>query len=389
MINMFSKSVALSFAILLNSMPAAVAEDGNESLIDKVNTQEVASRLLRPWGIVFLSSTEALVTEKEGGLQKVNLVNGTKTLINGLPRDLENRNKTGVGDNSGLFGIALDPSFSENQWVYLSYSAANAERDGFATKVIRGKYKNDTLSAIEILFVAAPYTSDRYHYGGGLVFGRDGKLYITLGERLFNEIDQPAMPIAQNMLDKRGKIFRLNPDGSAPSDNPKFTEPSMPGLYGLGIRAAQNLTVHPESGQIWFSEHGTRQGDEINLLSAGANYGWPIHTDGGYRYKDYTPPKLTDRKFIEPAWSWPITVAPTGLTFYFGKEFPEWNGNLLVAGLSRGSFWRMTLDRNKIVSGEELMSKNRIRLRAVKQAPDGKLYVISDEANGRILRITR
>lgn len=389
MLNVFSKTVILSFVMLLISTHTATAEDGEENLVDKVGTHEIASRLLRPWGIVFLSSREALVTEKEGGLQKINLVNGSKTLIKGLPADLENRNKTGIGDNSGLFAIALDPDFSENQWVYLSYSAANPERSGFATKIIRGKYKNDSLSAIETLFVAAPYTAERYHYGGGLVFGQDGKLYITLGERLFSEADQPEMPIAQNTVDNRGKIIRLNSDGSIPSDNPKFTEPSVPGLYGLGIRAAQHLTVHPKTGRIWFSEHGTQQGDEINLLSSRANYGWPIHTDGGYRDKDYNPPKLQDRKFVAPAWSWPITVAPTGLTFYFGNEFPEWNGSLLVTGLSRGSFWRMTVDGNKIIGGEELMSKNRIRLRAVKQAPDGKLYVITDEANGRILRITQ
>ena len=348
---------------------------------------EIAERLLRPWDMDFLSADTALVTEKEGTLQKVNLLTGEKTPIKGLPEDLSRRNQTGIGDNSGLFAVKLDPDFSENQWVYLSYAATSDKGNGATTKVIRGKFYNDTLTDLQTLLVATPYTEDRYHYGGGLIFGADGKLYITVGERLFNEKDEPALPIAQNYRDKRGKIYRLNPDGSIPTDNPAFPGESVPGLYALGIRAAQGLTLHPHTQHIWFSEHGTRQGDEINLLKAGANYGWPIKTTGGYRFQEYQPPALADRTFTPPVWYWEHTVAPTGLTFYQGSEFPQWNGNLLLAGLSRGSFWRMTLKGHEIVEAEELFTEQRIRLRNVKQGPDGKLYLLTDEANGRVLRV--
>ena len=353
-----------------------------------VSITDVADRLVRPWDIAFLSPTDALVTEKEGGLQRVNLTTGQKQAIRGLPSDLDNRNQTGISDNAGLFAVVLDPDYPKNQHVYLSYSAKNPDGDGSTTKVIRARLTADALVDIKTLLVAGPYTADRYHYGGGLVFGADNKLYVTIGERLFNEKDQPVMPIAQDLQDRRGKIYRLNTDGSIPADNPVYTRQSVPGLYAVGIRAAQGLALHPVTGEIWFSEHGTRQGDELNLLAAGANFGWPVKTDGGYRHQEYQPPQLPDRKFTDPAWSWSKTVAPTGLTFYFGKEFPEWRGNILVAGLSRGSLWRAEVKDDRILNAEEIQMPQRIRLRTVKQAPDGRLYLLTDEANGRVLRLS-
>lgn len=356
----------------------------------KLERQEIAQRLLRPWDIVFISSTEAIVTEKEGGLRRVDLVTGAHQPIEGLPNDLDNINKTGLGDNSGLFGVVLAPDFNESRWLYLSYAAKASK--GTTTKVIRAKLNADKLSDIESILVATPFSDDRYHYGGGLVFGSDGMLYVTVGERLFSEADEPALPIAQDLKDKRGKIYRLKPDGSIPNDNPhfadaKFGDNSEPGIYALGIRAAQGMTLHPKTGAIWFSEHGTRQGDELNILNPGANYGWPIKTAGDYRDQAYRPPPLGHRQFTPPVWSWADTVAPTGLTFYFGSEFSDWNGDLLLAGLSKGSFWRMRIDTDQVVEAKELFADDRIRLRNVKQAPDGKLYLLTDEANGRILRV--
>lgn len=349
----------------------------------------VTDRLVRPWDMDFLSEEQAIVSEKEGGLQIVNLLTGEKQSVNGLPADLDFRNKVGIGDNTGIFGVKLDPNFVRNRWVYLSYAAKKPNGKGTTTKVVRAKLRENTLGSLQTLFVATPFSEDRFHYGGGLVFGNDGKLYFTVGERLFTEADQPALPIAQNYRDRRGKIYRLNPDGSVPNDNPEFKAPSTPGVYALGIRAAQGLTLHPSTGEIWFSEHGTQQGDELNRLIAGANYGWPVITSGRYRATDYQPPKLADRQFTSPVWFWPHTVAPTGLTFYTGDEFPEWKGSLLIAGLSKGSLWRFEIREGEIHAVEELFIDERIRLRNIKQAPDGKLYMLTDEANGRILRLTK
>lgn len=211
-------------------------------------------------------------------------------------------------------------------------------------------------------------------------------LYITVGERLFRESEQPALPIAQDLRDGRGKIYRVDEEGEAPKDNPSIGPDSPPGIYAVGIRAAQGIAVHPATGDIWFSEHGSRQGDELNVLKAGANYGWLIVTTGAFRDPSYTPPRLS-RTFVDPVWYWSHTVAPTGLSFYQGNVFPKWKGNLLVAGLSRGSLWRFDIRGRTVVSAEELFPENRVRLRNVKEGPDGYLYLLTDEKNGRILRI--
>ncbi len=347
----------------------------------------ITDRLLRPWDMDFLDENNALVTEKEGGLLLVNLVSGEKIQVQGLPTDLDNRNRTSIGDNSGLFAVKLDPQFFRNRWVYLSYAARNPGGPGTTTKVVRAKLVDHTLQAIESLFVALPYSTDRYHYGGGMVFGADGKLYFTVGERLFTEADQPTMPIAQNYQDRRGKIYRISPDGSIPEDNPKIAKNAVPGIYATGIRASQGLTVNPNNSEIWFSEHGTHQGDEINRLIGGANYGWPIHTTGKYRHTPYKPPLLKERKFTSPAWFWKQTVAPTGLTFYTGTEFPQWHGDLFVAGLGRGSLWRIRITEGAVSNMEQLFVDTPIRLRNVKQSPKGKIYLLTDEANGRLMRL--
>lgn len=338
----------------------------------------VLDDLKSPWGMAFIDAKTVLITEKEGGLVVANPASGSRTHIQGLPDDLFDEIRREVAfDNSGLFDVAIDPDFAREPWVYLAYSARQGE--GLTTKVVRGRLENDRFTAIETLLVAEPYTEGEYfHFGGGLAFGTDGKLYITIGERLYNERDNPPVPIAQDVTDRRGKIYRLNRDGSIPQDNPDFGDEAVPGLFALGIRAAQGIVVHPETGELWFSEHGSQQGDEINRLVAGANYGWPIVTDGGYRNEDFTPPEAGDAVFSPPIWSWPQTVAPTGLTFYTGSEFPEWRGDLLVTGLSRGSFWRLNFEAGEIVSVEELFVRDRVRARDVAVAPDGALYMLTD-----------
>ena len=300
-----------------------------------------------------MDEDEVIISEKDRGLLRANLRTKQVDRIDNFPLDLADSIRAyHFGDNSGVFEVLVDPSFSENQWIYVSYAARDTL--GMATKVVRAKLTGTTISEMETLLVASPFTFERYHYGGGMTFGPDGKLYITIGERLFWERDEPPMPIAQDVSDRRGKIYRINKDGSIPEDNPDFGHEAVPGLYAIGIRAAQGICVEPATDRIWFSEHGTIQGDEINVLEAGANYGWPLKTSGRLRSDDYTPPKL-EGPFTEPVWYWPHTVAPTGLLFYTGSAFPSWQGNLIVPGLSRGSLWRFTLDGITIKSAEELM----------------------------------
>jgi len=362
----------------------------------------VLEGLKRPWSAAFLSDNLVLISEKDGNLLKVNLDTKEKIAISGFPSDLMDtitinskvyaqgsfpRDADGkrIKYNAGIFDVVLHPDFKANNTLYVSYVSQKGALS--TTKVISAVLKNDSLTQVRSLLVATPYTEGLFHYGGGMTFGADGTLYITIGERLFSEINQPPMPIAQDLTDKRGKIYRLNADGSIPDDNPDFGKDAVPGLYAAGIRAAQGITLNKKTGTIWFTEHGTKQGDEINVLKFGANYGWPIKTTGGYRGLGYEPPALEERTFTQPKWYWLQTVAPTGLTFYTGEEFPQWKDNLFISGLSRGSLWRVALENETIVSLEELFVNDRVRARKVVQSPNGKLYVLTDEPDGKMILI--
>ncbi|WP_190810556.1 PQQ-dependent sugar dehydrogenase [Flagellimonas sp. S3867] len=382
------KKLVLSLFVLFLSCESHKKASNLKSISPIPTKQIVMDGLNHPWSIAFLSDKQALISEKDGNLLRVNLQSKEKHVIKGFPSDLTDSIRAiHFGDNSGIFEVLIDPNFETESWVYMSY-AAKKKGLGTTTKVVRAKLENDSLFNHEILIEAEPYTREYFHYGGGMVFGPDGKLYVTIGERLFWERDEPEVPIAQDLSDKRGKIYRINLDGSIPIDNPDFGKDAVPGLYALGIRAAQGIVVQPKTGKIWFSEHGTIQGDEINVLEAGANYGWPNVTSGKLRSSDYTPPKLEGVTFTPPVWFWHHTMAPTGLTFYTGDEFPQWKNNLIVPGLSRGSLWRFRIEDETIKSAEELFLDDRVRIRKAKQSPDGKLYILTDSDNGKLIQIT-
>lgn len=373
-----------------------------EELTPNPTKEVVLSGLNRPWSLAFLSENDVLIVEKDGSLLRVNLETKERKEISGLPNDVarsvfidsakfekgifpKSLHGQTLSANAGWFQILPDPGFDQNKYIYLSYAAEN-NAHASTTKVIRGKLMDNQLKEVETLFVAEPYVHGLYHYGGGMVFGSDGKLYVTIGERNFFEYMNPEVPVAQDIKDKRGKVIRINPDGSIPEDNPNFGSGAVKGLYAIGIRASQGMAIHPETGDIWFSEHGTTQGDELNILKPGANYGWPNVTTGKYR-TDYQPLAISGATFTDPLYSWDQTVAPTGLTFYAGPEFPQWKGNLIVPGLSKGSLWRMVVDDDQIISAEELFVNNRVRLRKAIVSPRGQLYLLSDQEDGKLIRV--
>lgn len=367
------------FALCLAAMAPSFAHASAELELD-VSPVVVASGLRHPWSMAFLPDGDLLVTEKDGTIVRVR-PDGTRIALEGVPDDADTVRQD-PRDNSGWFDVALHPAHARNGRLFLSYAARGP--GGTTTRLISARLDGNRLRDITPLFDALPFTQDRFHYGGGLLVVGD-HLYLSVGERHFNERDNPPLPAAQDPEDRRGKIYRFTLDGALAA--PPESKPHA--WYASGIRATQGLAVRPGTQQIWFSEHGSVGGDEINLLRPGANYGWPVRTTGRYRNADYQPARtLPDAVFAEPVHSWgERTVAPTGLTFYTGSAFPEWRGQLLVAGLSRGSLTRLVLEGDRVVGEHRLMRDRPVRLRSVKQAPNGDLFVLTDEVNGRVLRL--
>lgn len=358
--------------------------------------------LAHPWSMAFFNEQEGFISEKEGALLRVNLETRQRFPIKGFPGDLFEAQQINVADypprlyptsvdgmtisgNAGILDVVLHPNFENNQWIYVSYVSAREQT--FALKVIRAQVQEDSLINVQTILNPGPYVGGLWHFGGGLCIANQ-YLYITVGERLFFEDYHQGLPIAQDVKDARGAIYRLNLDGSIPADNPDLGSDAVPGIFAFGIRAAQGITKRQNSQGIWFSEHGTNQGDELNLLQAGANYGWPNITTGTWRSEGYEPGELPNPDYTRPKYYWLQTVAPTGLCFYTGTEFPSWYGNLIVPGLSRGSLWRMVLDGNKVISAEELFLDSRVRARKVVQSPGGQLYLLTDEDNGKLILIS-
>jgi glucose/arabinose dehydrogenase len=343
----------------------------------------VAAGLRHPWSLAFLPEGGFLVTEKDGGLVHIT-ADGAQHPVRGLPDDLDNRRLDDPRDNSGLFDVVLDPDFADSRQLFISYASAGA--GGTTTRLIRARLLGDRLHDVEVLFDALPRTSDRFHYGGGLLL--DGEfLYLSVGERHFDERDNPPLPVAQDPLDRRGKVYRFTRRGElAPPP-----ESAPHGWYACGVRSPQGLAVDPASGRIWFSDHGPVGGDELNVLRPGANYGWPVRTAGRYRNADYMPVRtLPDARYAAPAHVWTDqTIAPAGLCFYAGHAFPAWRGNLLVAGLGRGHLLRLVVQGERVQHSQALMQAHRVRLRNVKVSPAGDLFVVTDESNGRLIRLDR
>lgn len=361
----------------------------------------ILDSLDHPWSIAFIDEEEAFITEKDGALLRVNLRTKKRIPIQGFPADLfqpiliepdkypprtypTSLDGKTISGNGGILDVVLHPDFAENQEIYLSYVSQIDDR--FALKVIRAKVEDNALTHIKTILTPGPYVAGIWHFGGGLCIV-DSHLYITVGERLFFEDLKQGLPIAQDVSDARGAIYRLNLDGSIPANNPNLGPGAIPGIYAFGIRAAQGITHRPETNEIWFSEHGTHQGDELNILQAGANYGWPNITSGSWRSEGYVPDSLDNPVYTDPQHYWLQTVAPTGLCFYTGTQFPNWQGNLIVPGLSRGSLWRMVLDGDTIKSAEELFLDDHVRSRKVMQSPDGQLYMLTGEDNGKLIQI--
>jgi glucose/arabinose dehydrogenase len=366
---------ALVSAAALTAASPALAQDVTDSEQESFTVQVVAEGLAFPWAIDFLPTGEMLVTEREGGLRVIGADGILRDApVAGLPEDLI------AIRQGGLMDVALSPDFAETRQVYFSYSEGTEEAN--RTALARGRLSEDLseLTGVEDLFAANFDKRSGFHFGGRILFNPDGTLFLTLGDggRYQDE--------AQNPENHLGTVVRLNADGSIHDDNPDI-EDAAPGVFTYGHRNVQGIDRHPETGAVWTHEHGARGGDELNILMAGDNYGWPEITYGiNYNGSVITLDRAREG-LVQPLWYWNPSIAPSGMTFYDGDMFAAWSGDLFVSALAGSKIVRLEMDGDRVISTEDLLSERQERYRDVRTGPDGALYVLVDDPEGAVLRL--
>ena len=332
----------------------------------------IASGLRFPWGMAFMPDGNLLVTERIGQLRIITPDGRVSEPVKGVPIVFSQQ-------QGGLLDVALDPAFSQNRLIYLSY--AEPEGSKASTAVARAELINGGLEKLQVIFRQLPKTEGAVHFGSRLVFAPDGNLFITLGDR------GDYLEEAQRLGNYFGKIIRIRPDGSVPTDNP-FVNNSQakPEIWSYGHRSVQGAAIHPKTGELWIHEHGPKGGDEINIPQPGKNYGWPKASYGSHYNLMPIKDEHAEQGFEEPIYYWTPSIAPSGMVFYTGDQFPGWHGNLFVGALVGRHVVRLSTDGKKIL-GEEQLLMHTTRFRDVEQGPDGALYLLTDEENGKLLKL--
>ena len=350
----------------------------------------LGATLASPWGLAFLPDGRMLVTQKGGSMAIVRADgSGVEATVTGVPA-------VNSGGQGGLLDVALDPDFATDPWVYFSFSEDGS--GGAGTALARGRLVGNALQNVAVTWRQTPKVNGGNHFGSRIVFRADKTLYLTTGDRGQDDPAAPTSQQAQNVAKTLGKVVRLNRDGSLPIDNPVFALPgALPGLWSIGHRNAQGAALKPGTDELWVTEHGPKGGDELNRVLAGRNYGWPLVSYGcPYSFAQSDPSCRPGGgthapNYEEPKTTWqPISTAPSGLAFYSGDKFPEWNGNLFAGALAGATLWRLVLDANNAVTLREEVAVVKAlgkRIRAVTQGPDGWLYLLTDD--GKIVRVER
>lgn len=340
----------------------------------KVET--VTEGLDHPWAVEFLPDGSMLVTERSGSLRRVGSSGEVSGPIAGVP-------EVDARGQGGLLDVAVAPDFEESRRVFLSY--AEPREDGNGTSVATGVLgkSNERLTGVEVIFRQRPSWQSRGHFGSRIVFATDGTMYVTLGDR---QTDASRVH-AQDPSNHIGTVIRINRDGSIPDDNPFADgEEGAPEVWSYGHRNLQAADLHPETGKLWTIEHGPRGGDELNRPEPGKNYGWPTITYGVEYSGSKVGEGITEKEGMEqPVYYWDPVIAPSGMDFYEGNRFPAWQGELFVGGLASQQVTRLVMEDGR-VTGEEWLSIGH-RVRDVREGPDGNIYLVTDESNGKVLRI--
>lgn len=366
-------ALALTIATMIGlSMPVTAMAETQTSQGAEFEAVVVADGLEHPWGLAFLPDGRMLVTERNGNLRVVTPDGQVSDPVLGLP-------EVAARGQGGLLDVILHPDYGSNGWLYLSFSRSGQK--GTGTAIARARLDDTGLRDVATIFVAENEASGGRHFGSRMAFGPDGKLYVSVGDR--GQDDK-----AQNLTNHNGTVLRLNDDGSVPSDNPFVGQANaLPSTFSYGHRNPQGMAVHPIRGEVWVHEHGPQGGDEINLLKAGANYGWPLVTFGR-SYSGFPIGEGTSAPGLEPPlYHWTPSIAPSGMAFYTGAAFPGWKDNLFVGSLKFQYLARVVLDGSRVVTEERLLEDQFGRIRDVRQGPDGLLYVLTDEDDGRLVRL--
>lgn len=374
---MQNSKLALVVAVSLG-LSATVAADEYTTERHTVEMTTLTENLSHPWGMTFLPDGSMLVTERDGILNHISADGSERTKIKGTPEVV-------ARSQGGLLDVNIDPDFSNNGWIYISYSEPNQSGgEGNSTAVMRGKLDGDQWVDGEVIFRQAPKYESGAHFGSRLVFSPEGHLFITLGDRY------SRMEDAQTLDNHHGKIVRIWPDGSVPEDNPFVgDDDALDEIWSYGHRNVQGAAIHPDTGELWTIEHGPQGGDEVNIPKAGKNYGWPTITYG----EDYGGGEIgigTHKEGMEqPYYYWLPSIATAGSIFYTGDQFKHWQGDLLVTALRGQMIARLDLEEGRMIHEERLFDGDiDFRIRDIEQGPDGMLYILSDEDNGRLIKLS-
>ena len=338
----------------------------------------LARGITKPWAVEPLPNGDFLVTEKGGNLRIVTANGLLLDPIAGVPA-------VDARGQGGLLDVALSPGFANDNLIFWSYSEPRDGGNG--TSVARGVLSADrkSLSNVQVIFRVLPTYNGTMHYGSRLEFGPDGLLYVTTGERSNTEM----RAYAQRLESHLGKVLRISPDGSSPTDNPFVGRAGAESqIYSLGHRNIQAASMDPQ-GRLWIIEHGTNGGDEINLVEKGKNYGWPLQAYGEEYNGRPIPGAQTARDGMQqPIYYWDPVIAPSGAQWYTGSAFPAWRNNLFVGALKETRLVRLVIANDRVVGEEHLLADRGRRIRDVRQGPDGFLYIVTDDTNGELWRVS-
>lgn len=371
LVNMTSCAIALT---LLASAASARQARTIETRSGPVQVEVLAQGLQNPWGMAFLDKERMLVTERPGALRVVTLTGEISQPLKGVP-------KVFARGQGGLLDVALSPDFPKDRLVYLTFAEPGPNSTA-GTALARGRLSAnaDALEETAILFRQTPKVDGSQHFGSRIAFSRDGHVFVTLGDRA-------KMAPAQDSSTHIGAVVRIARDGSAPKDNPFIGKPgARPELWSHGHRNIQGAAIHPQSGALWLHEMGPRGGDEVNIARAGKNYGWPLVSWGDHYDGGDIPDPPTRPEFEGSAYVWKPSIAPSGMAFYTQALFPDWRGSLLAGALVGQSLVRLSLDGERVTSEERIRLGARIR--DVKIGPEGAVYALTDEGNGKLLRLS-